>query len=59
MTYIKNTWKRIESIISFKSNDNNKDETIANSKDITTVKPVYDDHLGDEVSVVFIDRWSL
>ena len=59
MTYIKNTWKRIESIISFKSNDNNKDETIANSKDITTVKPVYNDHLRDEVSVVSIDRWSL
>ena len=25
----------------------------------TTVKPVYNDHLGDEVSVVVIDRWSL
>ena len=24
-----------------------------------TVKPVYNDHLGDEVSVVIIDRWSL
>ena len=59
MTYIKNTWKRIESIISFKSNDNNKDETIANSKDITTVKPVYNDHSRDEVSAVSIDRWSL
>ena len=26
---------------------------------INTVKPVYNDHLGDEVSVVVIDRWSL
>ena len=24
-----------------------------------TVKPVYNEHLGDEVSVVVIDRWSL
>ena len=24
-----------------------------------TVKPVYNDHLGDEVSVVVIGRWSL
>ena len=24
-----------------------------------TVKPVYNDHLGDEVSMVVIDRWSL
>ena len=24
-----------------------------------TVKPVYNDHLGDEVSAVVIDRWSL
>ena len=25
----------------------------------STVKPVYNDHLWDEVSVVVIDRWSL
>ena len=24
-----------------------------------TVKPVYNDHLGDKVSAVVIDRWSL
>ena len=24
-----------------------------------TVKPVYNDHLGDKVSVVVLDRWSL
>ena len=24
-----------------------------------TVKPVYNDHLGDEVSSVVIDMWSL
>ena len=24
-----------------------------------SVKPVYNDHLGDEVSAVVIDRWSL
>ena len=24
-----------------------------------TVKPVYNNHLGEEVSVVVIDRWSL
>ena len=24
-----------------------------------TVKPVYNDHLGDEVSAVVIDKWSL
>ena len=24
-----------------------------------TAKPVYNDHLGDEVSVVIVDRWSL
>ena len=25
----------------------------------STVKPVYNDHLGDEVSAVIMDRWSL
>ena len=25
----------------------------------TTVKPVYNDHLGDKVSAVVIERWSL
>ena len=25
----------------------------------TTVKPVYNDHLGDKVSVVVIDKWLL
>ena len=24
-----------------------------------TVKPVYNDHLGDKVSAVFVDKWSL
>ena len=24
-----------------------------------TVKPVYNDHLGDKVSAVIMDRWSL
>ena len=24
-----------------------------------TVKPVYNDHLGDKVSAVVIDKWSL
>ena len=23
------------------------------------IQPVYNDHLGDEISVVIIDRWSL
>ena len=27
--------------------------------ELYTVKPVYDDHLGDEVSAVVMDRWSL
>ena len=27
------------------------------SKLYTTVKPLYNDHLGDKVSVVIIDRW--
>ena len=26
---------------------------------VRTVKPMYNDHLGDEVSAVVIDRWSL
>ena len=27
--------------------------------ELYTVKPVYDDHLEDEVSAVVMDRWSL
>ena len=30
-----------------------------NINNTTTVKPVYNDHLGDEVSAVVIGRWSL
>ena len=31
----------------------------SSSSGSSTVKPVYNDHLGDEVSVVVIDSWSL
>ena len=41
------------------SRSSSSNSSSSSSSGSSTVKPVYNDHLGDEVSVVVIDRWSL
>ena len=49
----------IQSFSRSSSSNSSSSSSSGSSCGSSTVKPVYNDHLWDEVSVVVIDRWSL